>query len=143
MLTALAKIRILPASADAQSIAPLARITSTGILRIGTTGDYAPFSIDRSGTLTGADIELAESLAKRLAVTPVFMRTSWPTLLNDLRADKFDVAIGGISITPARAQVASFSVPYSTGGKAILSRCADTGRFDSLPPSTDAASASS
>jgi cyclohexadienyl dehydratase len=132
LLDALAKIRLLPTGADASAGTSLARIMATGVLRIGTTGDYAPFSIDRDGTLSGADVDLAESLATRLAVTPVFVHTSWPSLLADLRADKFDVAIGGISVTPARAEVAAFSVPYSTGGKAIMSRCAETGRFPTL-----------
>src|SRR6185295_5606601 len=81
LLDALAKIRRLPAD---PSLSPAARIKNTGVIRIGTTGDYAPFSIDRDGTLTGADIDLAESLANRLQLTPVFIKTTWPTLLNDL-----------------------------------------------------------
>jgi cyclohexadienyl dehydratase len=129
LLDALAKIRLLPAD---PSLSPAARIKSTGVIRIGTTGDYAPFSIDRDGTLTGADIDLAESLANRLQLTPVFVKTSWPTLLNDLGADKFDIAMGGVSITPARAEVAAFSTPYAQGGKAILARCAETGRYPNL-----------
>ena len=58
------------------------------------------------------------------------MPTSWPTLMQDLAADRFDVALSGISITPERAAVASFSLPYHTGGKTILARCAERARFD-------------
>ena len=108
------------------------RIAASGLLRIGSTGDYAPFSLERQGELTGADIELGEKLAARLHATPVFVQTSWPALLDDLRANRFDVALGGISITPAREAVAAFSVPYSSGGKTILSRCQDTRRYRTL-----------
>jgi cyclohexadienyl dehydratase len=63
---------------------------------------------------------------------PVFMHTTWGTMLDDLRGDQFDLAIGGVSVTPARAAVASFSVPYSSGGKTILSRCTDAKKFSTL-----------
>ncbi len=62
----------------------------------------------------------------------MFVRTSWPTLLDDLRRGQFDVAIGGISATPARAAAAALSIPYRSGGKTLIARCADAGRFTSL-----------
>jgi len=127
LLSALSKVRALESGSGA-----LARVTATGVLRVGTTGDYAPFSIEKDGTLSGADVALAESLATKMGVTPVFVRTAWPSLIDDLRKNKFDVALGGISVTPARSEVGSFSMPYSSGGKAILSRCAETGHFSSL-----------
>jgi cyclohexadienyl dehydratase len=129
VLTALSGIR---RQAGAGSRPALPRITAAGVLRIGLTGDYAPFSLERAGTLEGADVDLGEALAAHLHVTPVFVRTSWPTLLDDLRADRFDLALGGISVTPARAAVAAFSVPYSSGGKTIVSRCSDARRYRKL-----------
>ncbi len=110
----------------------LAQIQAAGVLRIGTTGDYAPFSVEQDGVLGGSDVALAESLAKRLGVQPVFVRTTWGAMVDDLRADRFDLAIGGVSVTPTRAAVAAFSVPYSSGGKTILSRCEDAKKFGKL-----------
>lgn len=107
----------------------LGRISASGVLRIGTTGDYAPFTLDSNGTLDGSDIRLAEELAESLHVRPVFVHTTWASLPADLIQSDFDVAVGGISITPAREAQGSFSVPYSSGGKTILSRCADARKF--------------
>ena len=129
VLTALSAVR---RGEEAVSIPVLQRITAAGVLRIGLTGDYAPFSLERDGTLAGADVDLGQSLADHLHVAPVFVRTSWPTLLDDLRAARFDIALGGISVTPARAAVGSFSVPYSSGGKTIVSRCSDARRYRQL-----------
>lgn len=126
LIAALAQVRRLPLAA------PLERIAAAGVLRIGTTGDYAPFSSEQNGELHGADVDLGAALAAKLHVTPVFVRTSWPMLLDDLRADRFDVALGGISVTPAREAVAALSVPYSSGGKTIISRCADARRYRKL-----------
>jgi cyclohexadienyl dehydratase len=83
---------------------PSGRIRAIGVLRIGTTGDYAPFSSERREGLSGADIELGIALAAALGVEPRFVRTSWPTLMQDFRADRFDVAMSGISITPERSR---------------------------------------
>ena len=109
------------------------RIRSTGLLRIGTTGDYAPFSVETPrGDLAGADVDLALELAGALQVAPVFLRTSWPTLLEDLRSGKFDVALSGISHTPQRAEFGEFSEPYYEGGKTFATRCADQSEYDTL-----------
>jgi len=108
----------------------LARAQASGVLRIATTGDYAPFSLARDGRLSGSDIALARSLAADLGLEAVFVPTSWPTLMPDLAADRFDVALSGISITPGRAAAAFFSLPYHAGGKTIVARCTERVRFD-------------
>jgi len=110
--------------------AALDRIRSTRVLRIATTGDYAPFSLERDGRLSGADIELGRGLAAHLGVTPRFLRTSWPRLLDDLRDGRFDVAIGGIGYTDERAALGLYSSAYQTGGKTLLARCRERERFD-------------
>jgi cyclohexadienyl dehydratase len=58
--------------------------------------------------------------------------TSWPTLLDDLLAGRFDLALSGVSRTLARARVADFSEPYHVGGKTPIVRCTDRARFTSL-----------
>jgi cyclohexadienyl dehydratase len=110
----------------------LARVNATGVLRIGTTGDYAPFTLESGGVLEGADVELAVALAQELHARPVFVHTSWPSLAEDLRRDRFDVAVSGISDTAARAAVGYFSAPYHLGGKTIVARCADRARYGSV-----------
>jgi cyclohexadienyl dehydratase len=130
LLATLARVHRMPFGADAP--ARLERIKAAGVLRVGMTGDYAPFSLEQDGVLSGADVDLAQSLGRRLGVTPVFVRTTWGSMLDDLRGDQFDVAMGGVSVTPARAAVAAFSVPYASGGKTILSRCQDAQKFATL-----------
>jgi cyclohexadienyl dehydratase len=109
-----------------------ARAKAAGMLRIGTPGDYAPFSLWADGRLGGVDVELATGLAAALGLRPVFIQTSWKTLLADLAADRFDIAVGGISITPGRAAVAAFSRPTAHGGKTAVGRCRERERLGSL-----------
>ena len=118
----------------------LQRIRATGTLRVGLTGDYAPFSLEQeTGLLEGTDVVLAERLADSLAGDGLlggahvrYVRTTWRTLLPDLLAGRFDVALGGISITVDRSAQAAFSPPYHHGGKTFLARCADGDRYATL-----------
>jgi cyclohexadienyl dehydratase len=110
----------------------LNRIRASKVLRIGMTGDYEPFSVEEGGKLRGADVDLGLALAETLQVQPRFVRTSWPTLMQDYAAGRFDVAASGISITAARAEQAAFSVPYHRGGKTPIVRCGTQADFDTL-----------
>nr|5JOS_A Chain A, Cyclohexadienyl dehydratase [synthetic construct] len=111
----------------------LDEIMERGTLRVGTTGDYKPFSYrDPDGQYTGFDIDVAKSLAKSLGVKVEFVPTTWPTLMSDLQADKFDIAMGGVTVTPERQKKADFSDPYMTFGKTPLVRKEDADKFKSL-----------
>jgi cyclohexadienyl dehydratase len=108
----------------------LARIRAAGVLRVGTTGDYTPFSLRRpDGSYEGADIEMAHDLAERLGVTLEFAPTVWVDLLDDFLADRFDIAMGGVTVTPARAEKACFSIPTFVDGKRPLARREYRDRF--------------
>ena len=111
----------------------MAAIEARGSLRVGTTGDYAPFSYRTAeGALTGIDIDLARAFAESLGLTLALVETSWPTLTADLERGAFDLALSGISRTLTRAAVpgSSFSEPYHRGGKAPIVRCEDQPRFN-------------
>ena len=102
-------------------------------MRVGTTGDYTPFSLlQPDGAYAGADIDMAHDLAARLGVGIGFVPTVWIDLLDHFLADKFDIAMGGVTVTAARAERAFFSVPTFVDGKRPLARRADRDRFTSL-----------
>ncbi|MEL4073445.1 transporter substrate-binding domain-containing protein [Ochrobactrum sp. GPK 3] len=109
-------------------------IMSRGVLKVGTTGDYSPFSIrdPKTGQFTGFDIDLADNLAKALGVRVEFVPTTWPTLTQDFENNKFDIAMGGISITLERQKTGLFSTPYLQDGKAPIARCSDHNQYTTL-----------
>ena len=109
-----------------------ATVQRVGVLRVGTTGDYAPFSEERGGELRGLDVELVQALAKEWGVRVVWVRTSWPTLMADLGRRRFDLAASGISVTPERQRLADFSASYLFDGKTPIARRDEAARFSSL-----------
>jgi len=110
----------------------LDQIVATGELRVGTTGDYSPFSYLKGDDYVGIDIELAQDLAASLEVELAFVKTSWPTLMEDLAKGSFDIGMSGISKNLQRQKVALFSESYHSGGKTPIVRCEDKPRFASL-----------
>jgi cyclohexadienyl dehydratase len=108
-------------------------IRTAGVLRVGTTGDYKPFTFRApDGTYSGADIVMAQHLAQELRVKVRFVPTTWGMLLPDFMAQKYDIAMGGVSILPERAAHGAFSAPVNVDGKRPIVRCADKERFTTI-----------
>lgn len=133
LLALLLCLAALPAWAQAALDAVLSR----GAMRVALTGDYRPFSIktgEGRGTqgFEGLDVEMAESLAKALGVRLEIVPTTWSALMGDLRDGKYDIGMGGISVTLERQKAALFSTPILRTGKAPIARCADQARFQTL-----------
>lgn len=126
---------ILSLQADVPIEGKISEIVERGTLLVGTTGDYRPLSFcEPTGRYWGFGIEMAEEIARRLGVGISFVKTSWPTLSNDVLSDPqaFDFAIGGITITDARRETMLMSDGYLANGKTILCRAADSEKYKSL-----------
>ena len=131
---ALALAMLPSGSVRAQSGSRLDQILQKGVLRVGTTGDYKPFTLlnPASHQYEGHDIEAARLLADSLGVKLQLVPTTWPTLVKGLQEDQYDLAMGGITRTLNRQKVAGLSHPYLSIGKSPLIRMADRGRFKTL-----------
>ena len=134
ILAHLAAIVLTVAAAQAQETSRLNEIMKRGTLRIGMTGDYAPFSLldSTTGKFTGFDVDMAEALGKSLGVKVEYVKTAWPQLAKDFAADNFDIAMGGVSITLDRQKKGLFTTPIMREGKTPIARCADTAKFETL-----------
>lgn len=97
---------------------------SAALVRIGTSGDYAPFSLrhenDPINGYEGLDPSLARAFAKDRGLEIEFVPFRWPDLLKDLAAGRFDVAMSGITVRPERSVAGRFSLPITTSGAVLL-----------------------
>ncbi|KAF1023087.1 MAG: Cyclohexadienyl dehydratase [Paracidovorax wautersii] len=111
----------------------LDQIMDSKTLRVGTPGDYRPFAIKTAaGGYEGHDIDVIEKMAKELGVTVQYVPTSWPNLLADLQANKFDVAVGGITRNATRLRRIDMLPGYAPFGKVALVQTADQAKYQSL-----------
>ena len=135
MVAGLAGLLALPLMATAKAqTATLDSIRNSHVLRVGTTGDYKPFTFldTKTGNYEGFDIDFAKDLAAKLGVKLVFVQTKWADLMKDFAANKFDIAMGGISVTLPRQAQGFFSTPYLREGKAAIAPCSEAKRFPDL-----------
>jgi len=105
-------------------------------LVVGTSGDYAPFSVAVAGPgfePSGFGPELVAAFAAERGLALRFVAFSWPDLTSDLREGRFDLAAGGITVRPERGLVGRFTVPVATSGAVVLvPAAAPAGRIDDL-----------
>lgn len=113
----------VPAPARADDASGLARVVSSGTLRVGMSGSQPPLNFEgRDGTMMGLEVDLARSLAGLMQVDLQIVRRPFAELLGALGKDEVDLVISGTTITPARSLEASFVGPYLLSGKSILTR---------------------
>ena len=108
LLSGLLAATSVPAATTAQ------RIQDSGEVRICIWPDYYGISLrnPRTGQLSGLDIDLSAAFAADLKVKPVYVDSSFATLVDDLLHDRCDIAMFAVGMTPQRAQVLRFSRPY-------------------------------
>ncbi len=96
------------------------------ILRIGTSGDYAPFSHVGGQPsawpqgLSGFDIAVVSAYARDRGSAIEWVHFTWPELLEGLRDRRYDLAIGGVTVRPDRSVAGVFTVPLARTGLVLL-----------------------
>ncbi|CEH31552.1 cyclohexadienyl dehydratase [Aneurinibacillus migulanus] len=109
-------------------------IIERGYILIGTPGDYKPFTYlnPKTGQYEGYDIDAMKEFAKSLGVEARFVQTSWSTLMDDLLANKFDIAVGGVTRNTDRQKKAYLSQGYIQFGKAPLIRAENKDKYKTI-----------
>jgi len=135
VLISLVILAATPVVAFVQAPATLLdRIVARGYILVGTCGDYKPFTYLNPDTkeFSGIDIDMANELGKALDVETRFVKTTWPTLMDDFHAGKFDIGMGGISVNLGRQKTGFFSLPYLKDGKTPITLKENVDKFQTL-----------
>jgi cyclohexadienyl dehydratase len=90
------------------------------VLRVGTSGDYAPFSSVEGSERRGFDVELATELARDLGFELRWVPFRWPELGRQVAAGEFDLAMGGVTWQPARDVSGYMTRSVARGGPCVL-----------------------
>lgn len=92
----------------------LKTIKANGAIRVAIDLGVPPFGFkDASLQPTGSDVATAQLLAKDLGVKLEIVPTTGANRIPFLLTNKADIVISSLSITPERAKVIAFSVPYA------------------------------
>lgn len=89
-------------------------IKKAGKVRIAIDTAIPPFGMtDDKMQPAGSDVDTAKLLAQDLGVQLEIVPTTGPSRIPALQTNKADLVISTLSITPERAKVVDFSVPYA------------------------------
>lgn len=93
-----------------------------GVLRVGADIDYRPYSfVGDDGRPAGFDIELARLVAARLGLTADLHVQPWDRVLQALKQERLDVAVG-VLFTMPRSEEFIFTDPYNSDTISIVVR---------------------
>lgn len=102
---------------------PSVKTLKSGTISIGSDIPYPPFEFNKSGQLTGFDVELMNAIAAQLCLKPSWVNSNFNTIFTSLAANKFDVVASAVTAyapqgspayqtTQQRAQIVAFTDPY-------------------------------
>ena len=96
------------------------QIAQRGTIRVGMDV-FVPWAMkNKKGELIGFEIDVANQLAEDMGVKVEFVPTKWSGIIPALVAGKFDVIIGGMTVTPKRNMKINFTNPYYYSSQGLL-----------------------
>ncbi len=105
------------------------QIARRGVIRVGMD-IFVPWAMrNKKGELVGFEIDVARQLASDMGVKVEFVPTRWSGIIPALIAGKFDVIIGGMSVTPQRNMKINFTNPYYYSSQGLLANRKKAGNF--------------
>ena len=88
------------------------QIAKRGVIKVGMDV-FVPWAMkDKKGELIGFEIDMAKKFAEDMGVKVEFVPTKWSGIIPALITGKFDVLIGGMTITTQRNLKINFTRPY-------------------------------
>lgn len=99
-------------AADCKPAVPDSALVKPGTLVMSTNPTLPPLQfVDQSGELKGMRVELGKEVAKRLCLTPEYIRIEFSAMIPGLQAGRWDMINTGIFFTPERAKL-MYMIPY-------------------------------
>ncbi len=118
-ILALAFAAALIPAAQAQTETAIETMKKRGSMMVGMA-TFVPWAMrNEQGQLVGFEIDVATKLAKDLDLKLDLVPTAWDGIIPALIAGKFDVIIGGMTITTRRNLTVNFSAPYDWAGTSL------------------------
>ena len=112
-------LRLLTAAALAAGIAgsaaagTLDQVREEGVLVMSTDPEYPPqSSLNENNEFVGFDIDVGREIAERLGVEIEFVTPGWDVITAGNWSDRWDLSVGSMTPTKARAEVLDFPAIY-------------------------------
>ena len=85
-----------------------------------TEAGFAPYEFYENNEIVGVDIEIAKEIAKSMDKKLEVKDIAFDSIINELNADKADMALAGMSITEERLKSVDFSIEYAISKQVVV-----------------------
>lgn len=121
LILAFALLTVSSAFADSTA-RTLDEIKESGELVVGVFSDKKPFGyVDENGEYQGYDVYFARRLAEDLGTELKLVSVDAPNRVEYLTSAKVDVILANFTVTPERAEVVDFALPYMKVALGVVS----------------------
>jgi polar amino acid transport system substrate-binding protein len=101
--------------------------SSKNQLVVATSTGFEPFEmVDENGKFYGIDLEIAAGLAAYLGRELVIQDMKFESVVTSVQNGICDIGMAGLSITPARQEIVTFSDPYYNASQVLIVMANDT-----------------
>ena len=100
--------------------ATLADVKKAGKITVATSPDFPPFESLENNEVVGIEVEIMKLIAKDLGVEIEFVQMDFDSVLMGIESAKYDCAMSGITVTPAREKNMLFTDPYYNAAQVIV-----------------------
>lgn len=100
----------------------LEEIQASGTINIGVFSDKSPFGyVDEYGDYQGYDVYFGNRIGEDLGVKINYVSTEAANRIEYLETGKVDIILANFTVTPERAEVVDFTLPYMNVALGIVS----------------------
>ena len=100
--------------------ATLKNVQKAGKLTIATSPDFPPFESLEGDAVVGIEPDIMKLICDKLGVEAEFVQMDFDSVLIGIQAAKYDCAMSGITVTPAREKNMLFTDPYYNAAQVIV-----------------------
>ena len=122
VLTLVFVLGLLPDVTASSASRTLDEVKNSGEIVIGVFSDKKPFGyVDELGEYQGYDVYFARRLAADLGVVLKLTSVDAPNRVEYLQSAKVDIILANFTVTPERAEVVDFALPYMKVALGVVS----------------------
>ena len=100
--------------------ATLKNVQKAGKLVVATSPDFPPFESLENNEVVGIEPDIMKLICDKLGVDVEFVQMDFDSVLIGIQAAKYDCAMSGITVTPARQKNMLFTDPYYNAAQVIV-----------------------
>ena len=105
-------------------------------LVVATSTGFAPFEMVENGKFYGIDLEIAKGFAEYIGKELVIQDMKFESVVTSVQTKQCDIGMAGLTITPARQEMVTFSDSYYNASQVLIVKADDT-TFDGCKTAED------